>query len=133
MREFKFRLFDKKYNTFEYNTSPDCFISTEGKVYEKQETSYAGQRFDEYYESNDNYSISQYTGLKDHKGNDIYEGDIVKGKNRMHENWTLIQKVHFLNGCFMFGNWNAHEYFNKHTEIEVVGNIHNNPDILENS
>ncbi|MEK5133180.1 YopX family protein [Bacillus sp. FSL W8-0645] len=31
----------------------------------------------------------------------------------------------------MFGVWNAHEYFNKHQHIEVVGNIYQNPDLLE--
>ncbi|MGY6720063.1 YopX family protein [Bacillus licheniformis] len=74
-----------------------------------------------------------YTGLKDNTGREIYEGDIVQGSHRYQRDDEIIlieQQVHYLNGCYMFGN-NAHEYFNKHRIIEVIGNIYENPDLLE--
>lgn len=72
----------------------------------------------------------QYTGLNDKNDKEIYEGDIVQGRYRGYEMQNVPQKVTFLNGCFMFGNWNAHEYFNRHQEIEVIGNIYENLELL---
>ncbi|MBN6889826.1 putative phage protein (TIGR01671 family) [Cytobacillus horneckiae] len=71
----------------------------------------------------------QYTGLKDKNDKEIYEGDVVTGVNRIFEG-EILQDVNFLNGCFMFGNWNAHEFFNNHQFIEVIGNIYENPELI---
>jgi hypothetical protein len=76
----------------------------------------------------DEVELMEFMGL--HNGKEIYEGDIVSGINRISGD-EVPQKVTFLNGCFMFGNWNAHEYFNKHQFITVIGNIYDNPELLE--
>lgn len=82
------------------------------------------------YDLGHSVELVQYTGLKDRNGEEIYEGDIVKGEHRAHEH-VMNQEVKMFKGCFMFGNWNAHEYFNKHTHIEVIGNIYEHPHLLE--
>ena len=78
----------------------------------------------------DKETVGQYTGLKDTNGVEIYNGDITKGLNRLWE-VVVVENVHYLNGCFMFGNYNAHEFLNKHQNIEVIGNIYENLELLE--
>ena len=78
-------------------------------------------------------TVGQYTGLKDCKGNKIFEGDIVKYGN----NTGIIN--------YSFGCWciklNKPKYrdnpaidivFNEYpNEVEIIGNIHDNPKLLK--
>ena len=80
-------------------------------------------------------TVGQYTGLKDKNGKRIFEGDIAKvlqGKDKD------IAYVGFENGAFMLypKTGNIYErtlwsYWYNDWDVEVIGNITDNPELLE--
>ena len=70
-------------------------------------------------------NIMQYTGLKDKNGKEIYEGDIVRYFREE------LAEIKFLNGGFVIsGETNMDSFHKLRAEIEVVGNIYENPYLL---
>jgi len=71
--------------------------------------------------------IQQYTGLKDSKGKDIYEGDIIEYTNG---GFKWVKNIYFHSGSF---NLNGHPLrsYNE-THINIIGNIFENPELNEN-
>ena len=70
------------------------------------------------------YELMQFTGLKDKNGKEIYEGDIFKKSNYFYQ-------VVFEDG--MFGVWTKNygwKVLTKFKFIEVIGNIYENPELL---
>lgn len=88
------------------------------------------------------FKLMQCTGLKDKNGKLIYEGDIVNLKNT-RLNFEQTHVVMFKNCAFQFSLPNSMQidrplycwainYLNhyKHIDLEVLGNIYENPELL---
>lgn len=124
MRELKFRIWDKREQKFE--ASRDMALSKNGDLYYIRS---AGNELLEV--DNEYYIIQQYTGLKDKNNKEIYEGDILRYIN------LIIGQV-----IFAFGSYQVKTLENLnfglddicyHCTIEIIGNIYENPELLENN
>lgn len=85
------------------------------------------------------FKIMQFTGLKDKNGKDIYEGDIVEidsfGIITNHAvKWFSENRYPAFDLKPYFScdtNGLSHALNAPNTEIEVIGNLHENPELLE--
>lgn len=91
-----------------------------------------------------NKTIGQYTGMKDKNGKMVFEGDIFRSvhfesRDGMHYLNHIVEWSDRLFGWYMK---NAHPcakdghlqmwiYFNNAISPEVIGNIHDNPDLIK--
>lgn len=120
MRESKFRVWSKHTKKMFYD---GFYISQNGDLFQNDSLDY---------KSKDLYEVMQYTGLKDSKGNEIYEGDIVKISDHPFQGSIDI-------------NRNYEVYYNEYTELscggwylfrmkhyaEVIGNKFENRNLLK--
>ena len=82
----------------------------------------------EFGNEDDKYVWLQSTGLTDKNGREVYEGDVVKLNNKHYlVKWCDIKKR------FELDNFDEILNFMEfgEEEIEVVGNIYENPELLE--
>lgn len=134
MREIKFRAWNgvlHEYRTIDMNNGKQNlgmgFEATEG----------IGSNTTTIYHSVGDV-IEQYTGLKDVNGVEIYEGDIVKLYAEVYDTFGFeitkkeTGKIVFRNGAFFISNGISDEpIYAYENDFEVVGNIHEQPELWE--
>lgn len=120
MREIKFRVWDKVGS--EMIQQDDMF-----ELYDVEEL------FEK--PSDEQYELMQFTGLKDKNGKEIYEGDVVNSKAHNPQNYLVA----FIDCAFHCTHPKIepytieplHFYTSIGCHLEVIGNIYENPELLE--
>ncbi|EOO05013.1 hypothetical protein IAW_05832 [Bacillus cereus str. Schrouff] len=74
----------------------------------------------------DKKTVGQYTGLTDKNGKRIYEGDIIRFKDKNLDS-VEREEISFNDGGFGTEDW----WLRDIGECEVIGNIYENPELLE--
>lgn len=127
MRELKFRVWSDYWKKYAF----DAELYPDGSFYAMVEDDGVPHH------ENTDLIIEQYTGLKDKNCKEIYEGDIIREKwydNDVHRGRDRIGKVeYFCDGyiCWFKGSGYVGLGMFPTKNIEVIGNIHENPELLE--
>lgn len=144
MREIKFRAWDKcnermveprnilKICMSRLNQEPYLIVYLKKWMNENREIKESDKSY------TNEFELMQYTGLKNHKGTEIYEGDIVHARGHYAgEGWfdtgeheyNFKDEVKWDNDklAFVCDGYYLHEI----NIIKIVGNRHQNPELLK--
>lgn len=89
---------------------------------------------------NDHVELLQFTGLKDANGKDVYEGDILAWHSNIYRKHDWVGLVLYRGAGFAVqddpkefstSTWLEVACSKDANIVEIVGNIHENPELLE--
>ena len=130
MREIEFRVWSERYKTYNYehhhNTLGNFYINQNGAI------------FSDYYKYVtpelrwNKLIVEQYTWIKDRNDRKIYEGDIVSEHNGDLKG--VVKQAEDGQWVIYWDNIpDGRSVLFEHSNFcEVIGDIHNNPELLEN-
>lgn len=143
MREIKYRGFNRKNNVWLYG----FYLQNRKAHFVAPDEFATGKTWDDY--EIDPETLGQFINRKDKKGNDIYDGDILYvefsdgshsysliGWNEKQMCWGCMDSYAYQSsievcGFAEFNDYVLNAYLREALICEVVGNVHDNPDLLK--
>lgn len=132
----KFRLWDKRFSEF----VEDFLVSEDGKIYKKSTDTGYGIAISR--ETSDKVILMQSTGILDKNSQEIFEGDIISdghtSRDIRHHQTFGFYTINDNGDEEFFGDTASLEDFEEFSKymsenIEIIGNIYENPELLEDS
>ena len=117
----------------------DLSLTEKKSVIKNLETNYCEN--DEYWFIDNLDFLEQSTSLKDKNGKLIYEGDIVEQEGNFYKVIFSYDNVASCGCCIdkfsgcgfvMEDKYGSRGDLDSYSELKIIGNIHKNPDLLEN-
>ena len=76
-------------------------------------------------------TVGQYTGMKDKNGKKVFEGDIVRKTNEGRNPEIFVANIRTCFYTIEEVYYSPFEHFTESCEYEIIGNITDNPELLE--
>jgi uncharacterized phage protein (TIGR01671 family) len=125
MREIKFRLWDSQKKKWYKNS--DCLLELDGSITQIDVVNVYDDEEKYDFKNRKDLVIMQYTGLKDQNSKEIYEGDICTiWMGSKQDNPYVVEDLREL-----YLDLNHVDRYYRITQIEVIGNIYENPELVQ--
>ncbi len=128
-RQIKFRVFSERFKENKMLAVTQMTVGEDGTWFHAYRDESGGRAFHE-----SSGKVMQFTGLKDKNSVEVFEGDILLDPYRIHGHQHIV--VFYSDNCSMFMIRNEPRTWSESLDgvsdrITVIGNIYENPELLE--